>query len=182
MTQDFTEKLRSLVPYCDRFETITFFELTQYFGQSLFLVLIWLSSLPLFIFSAEWIVLPLSALIMMCSIWYFFDSCLWLPDVVKAQTIASQSVKQAAVTVIDLIDRYSERTGPQSQFAPYWVALGPLSVACMIIAAFLVGLVGSASYLPVFCLFCLPIGLLLMDFYLSSIGCLFLLLEAIRAF
>lgn len=180
MTQDFTDKLRAIAAYTDRFQQITLFELTQYFGEYLFLVVIWLSSIPFFFFSAQIVVLPLATLCLMCAIWYFFDVSLWLPDAWKAKTIPAATVKKAAVTLLKLIDKWDSAVHVQTEnhFASFWVVLGPLSVVCMGFSAFAVGFAQSHSFLPVLSLFVLPIALLIMDFYLACIGCLFLLLQA----
>lgn len=172
-------KLHQLADYCDRFQTITLFELTQYFGSSWFLVFIILSALPLLVFSTQLITVPLSTLCMVCSIWYYFDTNVWLADSWKAKSIASSTVKKCVLALQQVLDRWENCRFSLVQENPSSVHK-TVSVALIAMSAFAVGFAASSSFLPVLCLILLPLGLLLQDLSPTFMGYLLFALEVLR--
>src|ERR1700682_5160344 len=107
-----SHKINELHSYTDRFAVITLFEIRQLFGSSLFALVIFVLTLPLFFFSTQWIVLPLSALIIVCGIWYFFGQKLWLPDAMKRLAIPSKAIRAITSVLLRLMEQ-------QNNWLPY---------------------------------------------------------------
>src|SRR5438046_328887 len=98
-SKDFRDKVKELSDYCEQYDKITLFELNALFGSQLTTIYMFLLSLPLIVFSTQWIALPLSFLLLVLSIWYFFDEPLWMPDRLKRVTISANHLKRLAKQV-----------------------------------------------------------------------------------
>lgn len=96
-SKGFKEKLKELSTYSEQYETITLFELNTLFGSSLTTAYMFLFSLPLLIFTTQWIALPLTFLILVASIWYFFDEPLWMVDNLKRLSFTSRYLQKCAL-------------------------------------------------------------------------------------
>src|SRR5437764_1063134 len=95
----FLETIKQLKIHSQQHETITLFELSQLFGSSFFNVVIFSAALPLVIFSSQWIVLPLTTFIVLCTIWFFFDDKVWVPDWAKAISFSSYKIQKTATFI-----------------------------------------------------------------------------------
>lgn len=183
MKQSFSHKLTKIIPYCEQFQTVTFFELSRYLGAFCFLLLIVLFSLPLFFTANQWITLPVSAFCIMCATWYFFDTSLWLPDSLKAKSIPSLKLKKYASIFLSIIHTWETRTNnwlPSSKalFNRSFTFIQATSTLLICTAAFVIGFVQCTSYLPIFSLVLLTLGLLFEDIWMTLAGYLFMALLA----
>ena len=180
MESEFLNKLERLNNYCSEYETITFFELTQVFGPLLFLCFILLCSPFLLFFSSQYVVLPVAAFSMMCTIWYYFDVKVWLFDFLRAKNVRAAKVQLVTSKLISVILAWNMKTGSQDQFLPYWYVFRVINVSLLLVFAFIAGFVMPQALLPVFTMIFLTLALLLEDLLLSCIGyvlgCLFFLI------
>jgi hypothetical protein len=162
---DFLDRMDNFASYCNRFERITLFEITQYFGPDLFLVITWFLSLPLFILSNQYIIIPLSAFNIILLIWYYFGQSISIPDFIKRMTISSNKIKALITFLSDKMQRFQEKQ--LFSFLPF---MQPLSLALCVVAQFQIGFVPTASLWPAFALLFMLPGLFFRDSYLTLLG------------
>lgn len=160
----FIDKVRNFELYLQSYETITFFELRSLFGSSLFAPLIFILALPLALFSTQWIAIPLTSVIIFSSIWYFYDTKLWMPDGVKACTLS----KPKARKLLHLLDTFAEKNP-----SPSWHTFLQVNIVLIACAAFRVGFTlppGLPSIFPVLAILTLSWASLFEQERLSWLG------------
>src|SRR5437870_278072 len=155
---DFLQKIKTLEAYSKEHKTITFFEISQLFGPSLFNLVIFAAALPLLVFSTQWIVFPLTTFIIMCMIWYFFDDDLWTPDRVKAIKISSDQVEKTAIFIEKICEKETWPDVP----VHFWKVLRLINMAIITFTAFRIGYIdnpGQFSFSEVFTILILSFAL-----------------------
>lgn len=172
---DFLKKLNTLEVYTEQEKTITFFELGQLFGSSLFNVVIFMATLPLLMFSSQWIVFPLTTFIMMCAIWCFFNDNLWMPDSIKALSLSSSLIKKIVIVAKKMCQKEKWADIP----ARFWPKLRIINIIVIGFAAFQIGYIESpakTSFLAIFSLLILSYSSLTEKGWLSCAGYLLFLM------
>ncbi len=173
----FLEKTNELKLNLDRFEAITLFEITQLYGSSLCAFLIFLLSLPLWIFSTLWVSLPICFLIIALASLLLFDEPLWLFDTHKKLKVASsflEGVCRVLTTCLEKLRVWIARAPFYEQYYSVFRVLNPL---LLLIGAFEVGFIQSphTSTFTVMSLSLISLGSFSDDGYICLAGYLFFL-------
>lgn len=177
----FLEKTKELELYTNRYDTVTLFEISQLYGPALSGVAIFLLSLPLLVFGAEWIALPISFLIMALGSFVFYDLRLWMPDRVKAVALSSSLLKIFLHKISKVIEKL-QTIIPRSQFFnARETFFRKVSALTLLFAAFDLGFIQSpqTSYWTILALLLLSLDILLDVGVVSFVGYLCFLLGAI---
>ena len=168
----FLEKTQELTLYTDRYETVTLFEISQLYGSSLCAFLIFVLSLPLMIFSTQWVVLPISFCCIALGSLLLFDERLWLLDSLKRLKIASKTLKKITKGItagLEQLKVWIATAAFYEQYSRFFRVVNPL---LLIIVAFQLGFIQSphTSYFSVFSLLFVSLGSFTDDGYLCLAG------------
>ncbi len=141
----FLEKTKELLLYSDRYEAVTLFEICQLYGSSFCAFLACILSLPLIIFSTQWVALPLCFCILALAILLLFDERLWLLDALKRQKISSPHLKKISTGVIAVLERLRKWIPEAPFYEQYAQIIRVLNPLLLIIGAFQVGFIQSPN-------------------------------------
>lgn len=130
------KKILKFASYLEQYPTITFFELKGIFGSALLYILIFLSALPLVLFSNQWLALFFGSFIILSSIWLFFDDALWMPDWIKRISISREFARKVASYLQDSV---------ADTPSPSWQHFYLLNILTIGIAAFFIGFIQSSG-------------------------------------
>lgn len=178
---ELTEKLKELALYTEQHETITIYELSTLFGSSLTTYNAFLLSLPLLLFSNQWVALPLCFLILLCSIWYFFDEPLWMPDFIKRVSFPSpllQKLVKRADGVLSSIKAKLPKASFYEEHISYFHKMNALLLGFL---AFQVGFLESpeTTWRSVLSLIFISFGATIDESYICFMGYVFFILALI---
>lgn len=168
----FLEKTEELSSYSDRYETVTVFEITQHYGSTLCAFLAFCLSLPLLVFSTQWVALPLAFFIVVLGTLLLFDQRLWVADMFKSYEIAAPTIKKVTRWLALSLERLRKYI-PEAPFYEGYLALFcKLNPLVIILAAFQLGFIQSpeTSNFTVFSLLFVSLGSFTDDGYLCLAG------------
>jgi hypothetical protein len=130
------KKIAKFASYLEQYPTITLFELEGIFGTRLLYVLIFVCSIPLLIFSNQWVALFFATVIILSDIWLFFDNKLWMPDFIKRITLSQDVVRKMAKFL-----QHSVAATP----SPSWPRFYQGNILVIAASSFLVGFIQPAA-------------------------------------
>ncbi len=139
----FLEKTKELTLNLERYDTVTLFEISQLYGSSLAAFLIFILSLPLWIFSTQLVALPLAFCIIALASLLFFDERVWLLDSLKRKKIASSTLSKwvrVLTTCLEQLRAWIAKAPFYDQYSRIFRIVNPV---LLIIAAFQVGFIQS---------------------------------------
>lgn len=177
----FLEKTKELSAYSDRYETVTVFEITQHYGSTLCAFLAFCLSVPLLVFSSQWVALPLAFVIVVLATLLLFDQRLWVADMFKSYHIPSSTIKLSTTWAAASFERLKKAIPEAPFYAIYAPVFSRLNPLVLILAAFMVGFIQSpnTNTFTVLSLLFVSLGSLADDGYLCLAGYSFFLLGLI---
>ncbi|MCE5294262.1 MAG: exopolysaccharide biosynthesis protein [Chlamydiales bacterium] len=174
----FLAKTQELLLYTDRYQTVTLFEISQLYGSSLCILLIFLLSLPLLVFSTMWVVLPISFCILILGCLAAFDERLWLLDSLKRQAVPSPILKKVTVFTINCLEKVRNVIPDTPFLEPYAGIFRIANPLILMIAGFEAGFIQSpnTSYWTVLSLIFVSLGSITDKAYIFLAGYVFFLI------
>lgn len=139
----FLEKTNELTLNLERYEAITLFEISQLYGSSLCAFLIFILSLPLWIFSTMWVSLPIGFCIIALASLMLFDEPLWLFDTHKKLKVASSSLEGICSVITKCLEQLQVWIARAPFYEQYYAVFRVINPLLLLIGAFQVGFIQS---------------------------------------